>query len=121
MKKLIAAIILVSALAVHAQSVKLTISWTPSAAEMGGLSQADYSTNFTFGIYSTPNITTPVANWTVVTNVPATTTQITIPAPSTTVFYMGRVDGARESSPFSSVAVWARVSQATGAIHASKP
>lgn len=120
-KALAAIIVLIAATIAYADNVKLTLDWKPSPAEMGGMSTNDYSTNFTFTVYQSANITTPITSWTVLTNLPATTKEVIVDAGTSSKFYAARVEGQRDASPFSSIGVWVTVSQATGSLKASKP
>lgn len=51
--------------------VTLSFTWTPSQAEMAGLSTNDYATNIVFVILSTVNVTQPTNQWPQVAVLPA--------------------------------------------------
>ncbi len=95
----------------------ISFTWKPNAADLGGMSEADYATNITFVLYSSTDCTIPLTNWPSVASWPASqfisqgpcgSTWISpIPADGVTRFYALRTTNQNgQTSFFSEVAVW---------------
>ena len=73
MKKIIAAIIAIAAVAIAApgpNSVTIYFKWLPDNTQMAGLSTNDYCTNISALVLSTPNVAVPTNLWPVVATLP---------------------------------------------------
>ena len=71
MKKIIAAIIAIAAIAASGPSnVTIYFKWLPDNTQMAGLSTNDYCTNISALVLSTPNVAVPTNLWPVVATLP---------------------------------------------------
>jgi hypothetical protein len=97
-------------------NITVTVYWAWPATNTYGLSPSDYATNVTFNLFASADVTQPLANWTSVTNWPATlftnqgpigvTWSNRVPVDASFQFFVMTAGTGRGVSPFSNVAAW---------------
>lgn len=96
MKTTLAILLASIAFAFAGVKTNVTLVWDYPATEL--------NTNLTFKLYSSTNITVPLTNWPVATNVPGTITNVTLPIqPGMTFYFVTASNEFGESDPSNTV------------------